>query len=464
MSLGGFADRDILAMLLAEAKRRINTREQAVDISDHLFDKQLEPYHSTQRIIPLRTGRRFGKTKLVAARVIGWGLQRSRVVVPYITLTRRNAKLQIWPELKRLVQSAAVDCSTNEADLTITLPNGSVVMLGGCDNATEIEKYRGHKLGGAAVDEMGTFPPYIRSLIVDALQPGLADVRGQMMLTGTPGPVLEGLWYELSGPDSPYHVYTGTMFDNPHMADANAEAREILRLNHWDEEHPTYQREWLGRWIRDGEALVFPFDIADQVDKLPEKDGWRYVLGVDIGHIDQTAYVVMAGQRAHRHDYVVESAAASGLLIDQVADDIRRYRAKYPGISIVMDVGGMGKQHAEELRRRFGIPVKAAEKRDKLSAIRVLRDLIRGHQIRMLDGKVNDPLRHEWAVLRWNDDRTEIADGQVDHASHAALYAHRELRNYLYKPREPEKSWEQREKERIMQNVYKRVRKQSEWS
>ncbi len=250
--------------------------------------------------------------------------------------------------------------------------------------------------------------------------------------------------------------FTGRSSTTPPLAHQEAYTEKEIRG--WDDDHPTWQIQYLGRWARDLERLVFPYDSAWDMPALPEPHGWRYTLGIDVGHVDEAAFVVWAAHRNHKQDYVLESHKESGLLIAQYAYKIRQYRSRYKVLPVVMDTGGMGKQHAEELRRIYGIPIIPADKREKASAMVVLRDRIREKNVVMLDGERNDALRGECASLVWNEDKTDFEDGQVDHAAHAALYGHRRLRNYLYEPkrRKPEpgtREWYDQEEQAIVRNL-----------
>ena len=151
-----------------------------------------------------------------------------------------------------------------------------------------------------------------------------------------------------------------------------------------------------------------------------------------MGVVDATAIAVVA---AHPHDpreWVVRTEKHTRWITDQLAGRLRELRAIYPGAPIVLDTGGMGRLHAEELQRRFALPIRAAEKREKESAIRVSRDLLLAGRIIVLTGPANDALRDEWAALGW-DKTGRLPDPNAthgDHASDATGYALRALRHY----------------------------------
>ena len=432
-----------------------------------LFDKQIEVVKDPSRTKAVMCGRRAGKSILDAVWLFDGAMETAGSLSIYLTLTRKNAKLIVWPALQWVDRKMGLGCTFNQADLMVTLPNGSKILCGGCKDRAEIEKWRGPAYKRAVVDECGSFPPYLRELVRDVLRPASIDLAGEILLSGTPGWIWDGYWFETTGPHrkSKIPVYSWTMWDNPTLPHAGALAEEIKEEEGWDDESDTWVIEYKGIWKQVEGVLVFPWTMGrNQVDALPDLPaaGWRHVLGIDIGQVDATAYSLWAAHENSPDDYLLESKKAEGLLSEQVANDIRGYTARFPRCAIVMDTGGMGKQHAEEVRRRFGIPVQAAEKRDKESAIRVYRDQMRSSRVKLLAGECNDAVRDEYAVVRWNDAKTDIADGQNDHGCHSALYGHRRLRHYRYEKIKPRpavgtEEWARAEEERMKAEKIKKI-------
>ena len=462
-------------------------------------------------MLKLLCGRRTGKTVVFAVKGVkeAQGGQPGQWVV-YITRTRKNAKKQVWPWIKRILRESNIPHKVNESDLSVELEGAAGIMLGGADDIAEIEKYRGFALVGAIVDECGIYPSHLLEVLIDeVLEPATVDVGGWMVFGGTPGYVLTGRWYDMTGPhagtanDGTYRedgdaanssVYRGNLRSNPHLMaslppDARADAvdaflRDVLERNGWTESHPTYVREWLGLWAQDDEALVFP--LAANANDYPGGDGslksgpwglpdqtetgfplssadWRVVIGMDVGFTQSNAYVVVATHPSLKRSFVLEARKASGQLIEDAERELRALRSMYAVRwggrerlpTLVIDGGGMGKIHVETLRRKMGIPNEAADKRDKASSISITRDEILSGRVQFrrqgLGGE--DPcalLVNELHVLVWNKDRDGIEDGQDDHATDAFLYAMRRLRDYTRHeptpgPREGTELWAKQE-------------------
>jgi hypothetical protein len=393
----------------------------------------------------------------------------------FVTITRDNARLIVWPELKKLNDECKLDIKFNEVQLEAVFPNGSRILLRGCKDRPSIERFRGPKYNRVFIDECGAFPPYLKNLYQEAIRPGTVDYDGEIIFSGTPGIAWQGFWFELTGPADdprttrPHPVFEWTMLENPHIPHAARVIEEIRKENGWDEDHPTYLREYFGKWIEDEGDLVFPFNtLLNGISVLPERDpythqryGWRYVLGVDYGFVDATGFVLDAFCPELPEIYTVRSWKQDEMISGELAQQIRAVEAEFGEIRVVMDYGA-AKGIAEELTRRFGIQIIPAEKRDRAANIRLLRSELLANDRRKLvigalpDGSgPNDALMDEWAVLRWDDRHEDIADGQEDHCADAKLYADRYCRHYTHTPIEPEpepqsEEWYERERQSIL--------------
>ena len=319
------------------------------------------------------------------------------------------------------------------------------------------------------IDECSTYPSdLLQALMTEVVEPATLDVGGRIILAGTPGPTLTGYWYRRSGPGVA-GVHRADLRSNPHLMRSIAPGPErdqaiedflaqVREDNGWDEYSPTYQREWLGLWAQDDDVLVFPLSSANDgaygegLHGLPTTTesgfplsayDWRFVIGVDVGFTSASAYVVMATHPSLRRSFVLHCEKHTQQLIKDMAAVLRRLRAQFSvriGTTsrpprVVIDSGGMGKQHAEELRLAMGIANEPADKRDKASAIVVLRDAVLSGRLALMAG--TDALKSEWHVLRWADNRESIAADQEDHATDAAIYAYRYLRDHTRVEPEP---------------------------
>lgn len=125
-------------------------------------------------------GRRFGKTHL-AIRELCFHAREPNKEVWYVAPTYRQAKQIVWRKLKNRVNDLRWAKKVNEAELTITLKNNSVISLKGADGGGD--NLRGIGLDFLCMDE---FADIDEAAWYEVLRPTLADKMGKAMFIGTP--------------------------------------------------------------------------------------------------------------------------------------------------------------------------------------------------------------------------------------------------------------------------------------
>jgi len=377
-----------------------------------------------------------GKTIGIAADVLDTCTKEPNVICLYITLTFKGARSILWPDLKRLIREYNIKCKVDDQRLEIRFPNGSEVRLSGAKDETEIEKFRGLKLKKVYIDEMQSFRPYVKYLINDILLPALRDLRGSLIITGTPGPIPAGPFYEYSqSPNMAHHAWTA--FDNPHMhnppdRDLHITLAEERLMKGIDENDPGYIRETYGRWVEDSNALVFKFNKDRNITTtLPPN--LTYIFGIDIGYEDSDAIAVVGFDYKHDTVYLVEEFIKDKQTITDLVKEIERLDAKYKPVKMVMDAGALGKKIQEEIRQRHAIPVEAADKHRKFEFIELMNDDLRTGRLKALP---NSRFEEDCYLVQW--DRSEpgklvVSDTYHSDINDAVLYAWRESKHYIPK-------------------------------
>lgn len=381
----------------------------------------------------------------------------------FIARTKGDARRILEPAVMELRSRTGMALRFFERDgqLMLGLPGRHSLWLAGCKDQSEVGKFRGAGKGfrRAAVDEAQEFADdVLRRLILGALEPALLDKHGDLCVTGTPGPIPAGLFYELTtgegGTQWPTHHWT--IHDNPHISDARAELEAYLKQYGLTAEAPVYQREWMGKWVHDPSALVYPYvgalNACGPEDIPSEHTNW--VLGVDLGSSSATAFVLGCIVPGGAHVWIKSAEKYEDLIPSTIAAYIERYRRDVPGLRVVVDEGGLGRGYAQEMRERYGIPCEAAEKSKK----RGFQEIVAG-ELRSATIKI-DPwgcrvLLDELSILQWLPDRSEEDSVRfANHAADAFLYCVRALRgNYRPeveppKPGTPEWWAAQRDKDR----------------
>jgi hypothetical protein len=210
---------------------------------------------------------------------------------------------------------------------------------------------------------------------------------------------------------------------------------DVRREHGWTETTPTYVREYLGRWVRDEDVLVFHVDpIRNTYDTLPD-GSWRYVLGIDLGFVDSDAIAVLGWVGHDETVYLVEEYVAPKQGITPLVEQIRHFRDKYKPGRMVCDFGGLGTKIAEEMRRVHKLPLEPAQKYRKNEHIELLNDALRrGHFKAPKDG----PFMEDSALLQWQTDAMARGVHKVDRDYHsditdAVLYAYRATLAFMSK-------------------------------
>jgi len=203
--------------------------------------------------------RRAGKSTGGRRKILRKLLAKPESLTFYITLTRQSAKRLMWDPLKADLWNLRIPYEANETELSLTLPsNGSRVWLAGANDGAQIDRLRGHAPDLALIDEPQSMRERVlRPLVQDVLIPSMLDRRGQICLTGTPGPVPDGYFYEACHSEG-WSRHHWTMLDNTTWSREYVEEFLARTRKHmgWSEDHPTYRREFLGEWVWDKDILV----------------------------------------------------------------------------------------------------------------------------------------------------------------------------------------------------------------
>jgi len=367
----------------------------------------------------------------------------------YVALTRASAKRIAWKDVfKAIDREKRLGARFNETELSITLPNGSVIYLLGMDaDEGEKEKALGQKFAAVVVDEAASYTIDLEELVLGVLKPAVADYRGQISLIGTPGNLKRGLFYQLTEGQDPgapgrwskigWSGHRWSARDNPHMRDKwAAEVEELTAANPRVVETPLFRQHYLGQWVVDDDARVYRFDAVRNGyrGELPVVRGpgkWHHVVGLDLGFADSTAWVVAAYHDSDRRLFIVEALKADGLDVTDVAQRTRAVLGRYDVDRVVVD--GANKQAVEELRRRHDLPLTTAEKVGKADFVDLMNgDFIAGNLRVHLDAAA--VLVDEWGGLVWDErvqGRRVEHPACPNHCADAALYAWRHCYAYL---------------------------------
>jgi len=403
-------------------RRRLKKR-----VAEALHVKQRAFACDSCKRLAAQAGRRAGKSTGLAGRFFLTAIDNPTECSVFIAISAARANEIIGTALRTI--GKAIDWepkpTSRAGQLYWIFPNGHKLWVAGCKNKADAEKFRGSRYAGAAVDECDSMRRHLQYLVEDILDPALMDLDGWLALTGTPGVTPTGYFHAITtGEDKiqSWPTYHWTALDNPFLKDPAGYLRRRREALGLSETSPTYRREWLGEWVLDLESLCYPYDAARNAIEGPlTGHDWRYVLAIDLGVVDDTAFALLAYRARDPVIRVVETRTYHNSTPSSIGLRVGEWRARYPGARIIADTGGIGKGFTAEWAARYGIFCEPAHKADCAAQIVLTGDLIRTGALKIhLPGC--DTLARQWCVLPWNPDRTGHDPAYEDHESDAVRY------------------------------------------
>lgn len=415
-----------------------------------LIDSARAGYKYLSLRCPRRAGKSFGATSLA----LWWGEKYPGSRILIISLTLKSTKENYWSGAPGGIfkQNAVygLGLKYNNTDLTWLHENGSRGRLAGAETIADIERIRGAMAEAdvAIVDECKSFAPdLLTELIRDVLQPGLMTRDGLMVLGGTPGSIPVGTFFEATSETArtdggrPTCILAGTEPGTAYEKLSETEMADLWRLHTWtiedntgakrqwvraladkkragwEDDHPVWRREYLGEWVTDSTDLVYswaayknepgfvtwhPERTKENPSGLAPHEGpWRFVLGIDLGFEDDSAFVLAAYSETLKQIRHVYDFKAPGMTLDDFFEEIFTIIEKYgrPDAIVADTAGGGSKMLIETLNQRYGLGIEPAKKTEKQDHIELVNsDFARG-RIKIIPGS---DLAHELAGLQWD--------------------------------------------------------------
>lgn len=276
-------------------------------------------------------GRRFGKTFLSIRELAKFARHPNRKVV-YIAPSYRQAKQTIWLDLKSRLGELGWIKRVNETELTITLINGSLLMLRSADN---YDSMRGLGIDFVVFDEFADILPQTWT---EVIRPALSDREGEAMFIGTPkgfGNWAKNLWDQGQDPSfTDWSSYQYTTLDG-----GNVRAEEIEAAKQ-DLAEREFRQEYMATFETYSGAVYYSFDrsqlfaLADMDPGVHDRETLH--VGVDFNVSPMSA--VIAVKRGERL-FVIDAVEIYGSNTDELCEEVktrygteRKYMA-YPDAS-----------------------------------------------------------------------------------------------------------------------------------
>lgn len=457
---------------VAESKNR--DADKANLLIGRLFDQQRDFVLDACTFVAALCPRRSGKSYAILIKALVTALRQPEARVVIICRVRKQARGIYWQLLQRLCRDFELGAHFRRLELECELPNGSLIQFSGADTAEEIEKLRGLSFNLAVIDECKSYSDdLLTELIDDVLQATTLDqLEGQIVLIGTPGPVIGGMFWAITtaqeyytlregeeeprpltvrrfgqpGPDDyEWSLHAWSQRDNVKAPQVWKNALGIKAKRRYTDDNPTWLREFLGIWAADLDALVFSYArlddhrcdwIRDETEHakfgLPAGHEWRFLLGIDLGWHDDSAFVVAAWAETFGKLVYVHVEKHPHLNIEEIAEKCKELESLFGSFDVrIVDTGGLGKTILESLAAVYGIACEPARKTEKHDHIKLLNADMEEGRI-WVDPK--SPLAQEWRVAQWEDaSRKRVDPNCADHASDAALYLWRYCHHHFFR-------------------------------
>ncbi len=414
------------------ASQKEQKKSRQLNLSRTLFAEQVDFINDPSKRKAAICSRRSGKSYAAGRYLIKEAMEDDGTVCVYIARTREAAKRILWSSLKEANQQYRLGIKFNNADLIATFPNQSKIMFTGANDASDVDKLRGAAFSLAVLDEAAFFNINVRELVNEVLTPALLDRDGSLVLISTPNSACHGFFYDVTEKGSyNFSVHRWTVKNNPYMQHAVRAIQKDIDNGILNPEDPSYKREYLGLWVRDDQEIVYNYTQDNLFENRPVSDEWEYVLGIDLGYHDATAFVVVAWSPDFPCLYIIDEHKQKKMLTSEVEEKINRYMKDYNFTSIVMDSGGgASKMVLETFKQRSGIPIKPAQKSgDKIGMIKIMNSELAAAKIKVKRGM---EILSEWDKLQYNRAGTAEDKRFDNHLSDACLYAWQESRHFFF--------------------------------
>jgi hypothetical protein len=394
-----------------------------------------QKYEEGERRFVLLCGRRYGKTRYLVTEAFARALAKPNQRILYASLTWKSAVDYVLPEVQYLCEYAPDHLCPKVVGGDIRFPNGSVIVLRGCEDQAKANRLRGPKAHWAYVDEAG-FIEDLDYVVNSVISWQLLTTDGGVTLASSP-PLSAGHKFVQYLVDA---EVKGTLIrrkteDAPHVTPA---ILAKLCADMGGPKSTVWKREGLAQLVTDESKAVLPeFQDMEGVVVVPHASltvpaFCFWFVAADLGYLDLTA-ILMAYYDFDRGKTVVISEK---ILRKPTSHDVQEATQKLEAeFSIIPEtrvvdtslftIADLHKLQPEEEEARRWRPTR---KDDREAAINAVRLALVRQQV-----EISDRCRTLIAHCRhaiWNTSRTQFSrsadDGHYD-AVAALIYLIRSI-------------------------------------
>lgn len=416
-----------------------------------------------------RCSRRAGKTTTAGLYCGDFFPRHPHEIGWYIAPTLKHARKLLWAPLRKLSRELSLGLDFHKTDATITWPNEGALWLAGADNEESLAAMLGHAPSLVFVDEAASFGlEHLVYLLDEVIEPSLMDNDGTLVLLSTPGNILAGRYYEITGPHGTlitsfedgrrsmarpfgerrkaqwkgvsweWSLHTWALKDNTARPDLWKKALALKKKKGWSDKNPVWRRQYLGEWTEaDPRLRTFLYDEARDAWEpernehgfavLPPGHVWRFLVGLDQGSSDPfaiqvAAYSLTSDLLLHCFEWETQRITVGELALK--LNHIAEMCGGWENVEeVVSDHGQLGDVILGTLLEAHGIFVEPADKKNKLDHIELTNGELQDGRAKILKGS---RLALEMGRLQNDPKRPGKTTGGANNNTDAYLYlAHR---------------------------------------
>lgn len=248
----------------------------------------------------LMASRRFGKSYMLALLGVEHCIQDSEARVRHVFPVLTTGKKAIFDIMQQIVGQLPKHLRPrlNRTDATFTFPNGAMYMIGSAHKST-MDNLRGTATTMLLADEVAFWDQDVfEDVLYSVLYPQMLHYKNRkiIFITTPPPTVTHPAIEKVLAKVKEAGFYMGaTVYDNPRIS-----ADEIEKMKHimGGENSNAWRREFLVELIADDSLRLVPeFNEELHVGEIKPEDAFGNKLlvepyiGVDVGLVDDTAYV-----------------------------------------------------------------------------------------------------------------------------------------------------------------------------
>lgn len=295
-----------------------------LQISKKIFSPHFYPYlfDYSHRWNIFMGGAGSGKSHFVIQKLIIKACQSKRKVC----MCRRYGTTinnSIWDLTKQMLRQLKLldQCSVNKSERSITLPNGSMIIMLGLDDEEKLLSING--VTDFFIEEIFEVPQEI----VDQIDLRLRAKAPYLQIYGCFNPISPHHWLHgfCEGDKQPADLFydRSNYKDNPFLPQSYVDSLESLKTR-----NPNKYRIFAeGNWGTDLDGLVFKhinFINSHDIDvnAMLKDKSWQVRCGMDIGELDPTAIAVSLFNERTQALYLIKEFYQRGATLDEMYEAI----------------------------------------------------------------------------------------------------------------------------------------------